>query len=45
MLNWWLHLRLHRGWAAEAYSRALPTADVEAIVLGAALVAMGLIAI
>jgi hypothetical protein len=43
MLNWWLHLRLQAGWASQAYSRALPKVDVEPIVIGVALIAIGLL--
>jgi hypothetical protein len=45
MLDWWLNLRLCRDWASQAYTRGMSRIDVEPILIGAALLTLGIIRI
>lgn len=43
MLDCWLYLRLHRRWASQAY--ALSKFEIEPVLIGASLIAIGLLRI
>jgi hypothetical protein len=45
MLDWWLNLGLCRDWAAQAYTRGMSKVDVEPILIGAALLTLGIMRI
>ena len=45
MLNLWLNLRLSRDWVAQAYARGTSKIDVVPILIGGALLTLGIIRI
>ena len=45
MLNLWLNLRLSRDWAAQAFACGVSRIDVAPILVGGALIALGIIRI
>ena len=45
MLDCWLYLRLQRRWASQAYAQAFSKIDIAPMVVGAALVVLGLMRI